>query len=1008
MDSLRASGYTTVILWTIHVDSSSGDLILNDKRVVSDGVYVGDAAWPGQLATLKRAPTSVTRIEVGIASWGVNDFLSIQTLMNTHGTNTTSILYRNFLALKNATGADAVNLDDEMLYDVDTTVKFSLMCVSMGYKVALCPYTRSTFWSSCYSQINSRAPGAVDAVYLQCYAGGAGNNPATWNSYFGGLKVIPGLWSRHGGGCAEGDSPATVATKMLNWKNTAGVTGGFMWLYDDMLACASAGTAAQYANAINSAFGPAAPGGLTATPSAGSVLLYWRPAAGALSYNVKRSSSANGIFTTVKSGVTNLHYWDQGLAAGSTWFYQVSSANAGGEGSNSLTVAASPCAGWLPAGWFSQDIGNVGVAGAASHCGGSLVLHGSGSDIYGQVDGFRFAGRSAEGSAGISARVGYVEGVNGWTKAGVMFRADTGADSMFVDVVLTPGNGIAMQWRDARGGASAGTTRAWTNGSAWVQLVRRGNVFTGYYGADGQNWVQIGSVELPLPVAALAGLAVTAGDNTVVGAAMFDSVGSGAPLIIQQPQPESVTRFVGARFTLSAAASGAPPVSYQWMKDSEPVEGAIASMLSVNAATMGNAGRYTVVASNDLGAVTSTVAVVNIIDTSTAPYSQAILKDRPIAFWRLNELAGTAAYDYAGGYNGIYTNTALGQAGHTLLDTRRAVRLGSPSTTNSLVHGIGLDFSGTGNAVFSVEAWVNGAAQTSDSGIVTKGYGSGGEQFNLDCGGPNRAFRFFVRSASGGVHLVNSSVVPNSQWHHVVGVCNQAGGVVSLYVDGISAGQAAITPGTGLLPSAAPVTIGSRRSGATTAYDFQFKGLISHVAMYDRALSAAQVQAHFAEATNRPPLFLQDPFNAPAAQAGFVYGVSMAASVTDPNGGALTFVKVSGPAWLTVDPSGWMTGAPLSASVGVNTFQVQVADSAGLASLGTMNITVLPALPVQVVSSLVGSNLLLSWTGGIPPYQLQFTPSLEDATWRDWGIVGENTATIPATNSAGFFRIKGR
>src|SRR5688572_21053014 len=65
MNTLRSSGYTTVVLWTIHVHSN-GDLVFNDQRVVSNGAYVGSSAWPSQLATLKQAPTSVNRIEVSV------------------------------------------------------------------------------------------------------------------------------------------------------------------------------------------------------------------------------------------------------------------------------------------------------------------------------------------------------------------------------------------------------------------------------------------------------------------------------------------------------------------------------------------------------------------------------------------------------------------------------------------------------------------------------------------------------------------------------------------------------------------------------------------------------------------------------------------------------------------------------------------------------------------------------------------------------------------------------
>jgi hypothetical protein len=258
MNNLRSSGFDTVILWTIHV-RTNGDFWLNDQRVVVGGSYVGNAAWPGQLATLKQAPTSVNRIEVGLGSFGVDDFQVIRGLIAAQGTGPTSILYRNFQAIKNATRADAVNFDDESLYDVNTTVRLGVMLADLGYRVTLCPYTNTGFWASVRSQINSQRPGAVDRVYLQAYAGGSGNDPASWNAVFGGFKVDPGLWCRHGSGCTQGDTPSSVQSRMAAWRRSAGIPGGFMWLYDDMQRCSSQGTPAQYASAINAAIGDATP-----------------------------------------------------------------------------------------------------------------------------------------------------------------------------------------------------------------------------------------------------------------------------------------------------------------------------------------------------------------------------------------------------------------------------------------------------------------------------------------------------------------------------------------------------------------------------------------------------------------------------------------------------------------------------------------------------------------------------------------------------------------------------
>jgi len=88
------------------------------------------------------------------------------------------------------------------------------------------------------------------------------------------MTVMPGLWTRHGSGCSAGDSPASVESRMAGWKTSAGINGGFLWLYDDIQKCWAQGTTAQYAAAINNALsGNAAPvanfgvsvSGLTAT-----------------------------------------------------------------------------------------------------------------------------------------------------------------------------------------------------------------------------------------------------------------------------------------------------------------------------------------------------------------------------------------------------------------------------------------------------------------------------------------------------------------------------------------------------------------------------------------------------------------------------------------------------------------------------------------------------------------------------------------------------------------------
>ena len=57
-------------------------------------------------------------------------------------------LFRNFAALKEAWTLDAVNNDDESIYDVSSTVVFGRMLGRIGYKYTIAPYTNQRFLGS--------------------------------------------------------------------------------------------------------------------------------------------------------------------------------------------------------------------------------------------------------------------------------------------------------------------------------------------------------------------------------------------------------------------------------------------------------------------------------------------------------------------------------------------------------------------------------------------------------------------------------------------------------------------------------------------------------------------------------------------------------------------------------------------------------------------------------------------------------------------------------------------
>ena len=84
---------------------------------------------------------------------------------------------------------------------------------------------------------------------------------------------------------------------------------------------------------------PPAPSGLTATGGDAQVTLTWTASPGAASYQVKRSTTSNGSYALVASGVTGTSFTDTGLINDTTYYYVVSAVNLGGESANSTQAS---------------------------------------------------------------------------------------------------------------------------------------------------------------------------------------------------------------------------------------------------------------------------------------------------------------------------------------------------------------------------------------------------------------------------------------------------------------------------------------------------------------------------------------------------------------------------------------------------------------------------------------------------------------------------------------------
>ncbi|KAK7719757.1 hypothetical protein SLS64_001937 [Diaporthe eres] len=245
--AIKTSGFNSLIIFGVGV-IDNGDISSSDVLIASNGAYVGGTALSDKVRSFKTGTTGANRVEISMNSQHIQD------LVASPGTGSSTRLYRNFAALKTAWGLDAVNNDDESIYDVSSTVAFGRMLGNIGYKYTIAPYTNSGFWNSVRSQLNSglAEPNLLlDRVYLQCYDGGAGNDPVGWQSTLS-MKVVPLLWVINDSKPSYGVTPAQAQTRFSGWQSRSALGGAGYWNDYDIEKMGSSYT--DYGNALKAVF----------------------------------------------------------------------------------------------------------------------------------------------------------------------------------------------------------------------------------------------------------------------------------------------------------------------------------------------------------------------------------------------------------------------------------------------------------------------------------------------------------------------------------------------------------------------------------------------------------------------------------------------------------------------------------------------------------------------------------------------------------------------------------
>lgn len=281
--------------------------------------------------------------------------------------------------------------------------------------------------------------------------------------------------------------------------------------------------------------------------------------------------------------------------------------------------------------------------------------------------------------------------------------------------------------------------------------------------------------------------------------------------------------------------------------------GASDAASGADGSTDASGGGSTDAGSTDAGSIDAGSIDAGSEAGTTCAYASTILADQPLAYLRFDEASGTTAADAtgngnAGTYKGGFKLAAAGAIATCPGDTGVAL------DGNSGWVDLGDKFGFTGTSPFSLEIWVNPSTINAEfRGVMTKqGVDSNNQKQGYDIFsvdgvqyGTALALERWQNGGSGGAGIAPTGMSGTAYapvagaWMHIVAVYDGTNAYLytnGALVNGPNPSSQAIQALTGC-----SFAVGAFSCG-TGGY---FAGTVDEVAVYDKALTAAQVQAHY-------------------------------------------------------------------------------------------------------------------------------------------------------------------
>src|SRR5688572_25642498 len=250
------------------------------------------------------------------------------------------------------------------------------------------------------------------------------------------------------------------------------------------------------------------------------------------------------------------------------------------------------------------------------------------------------------------------------------------------------------------------------------------------------------------------------------------------------------------------------------------------------------------------------ITALLLLSLSFNSIQAASLREGLVSFWPLETADTGVTPDLASGNTmSIFGNPIVepGQRGNAFtFDGTTAYLLNSHTPDNSIT-GLPIYRAGT----YSISMWVKGAAQTARY-LFSEGNTADNDTLLIlqtgQAAANNAKFDVIIRNDTGGAlvnHVVSTNIVFDGTWHHVAWVDDR--GNARLYVDGnLDPANFSYTP-AGVFTFNTTVIGTLVRAAVQNAY---FLGQIDDVALWDRALSQAEVQEMMTNSITVSSLFV--------------------------------------------------------------------------------------------------------------------------------------------------------